>query len=327
MNFLPIVARELRVMSRREWLYWIRVAFAAVGMVAAVLMFYEGSRRHGQGEEMLWLLSAVTMLLALVSGSLFTADCISSEKREDTLGFLFLTNLKGYDIVAGKIAISAITTTAGLLAMFPVFFLPLLAGGVTWAETVRVLLSICVSFLFTLSFGVWVSTRSIEARNAAVAVLATMFLLVVLPMLWIAALDEFFNIRPSLLGVPQLSPGMLLYFCARSLVRKFRNKIRVLDFRGYFFHRKHCFQRVGEQSVAEGLADGGRRGKHQNATFSRCAVGGRARGVAPGESVFSRQTVRGSFTAPQESNAMGKNSVAGSTLYFCDDVAVFIRRG
>src|SRR5687768_15109809 len=199
-------------MSRRQWLYWIRVAFAAVGMVAAVLMFYEGSRRHGQGEEMLWLLSAVTMLLALVSGSLFTADCISSEKREDTLGFLFLTNLRGYDIVAGKIAISAITTTAGLLAMFPVFFLPLLAGGVTWAETVRVLLSICVSFLFTLSFGVWVSTRSIEARNAALAVLATMFLLVVLPLLWIAALDEFFNITPSLLGVPQLSPGMLLYF-------------------------------------------------------------------------------------------------------------------
>ena len=199
-------------MSRREWLYWIRVAFAAVGMVAALVMFYEGSRRHGQGEEMLWLLSSVTMLLALVSGSLFTADCISSEKREDTLGFLFLTNLKVYDIVAGKIAINAITTTAGLFAMFPVFFLPLLAGGVTWAETVRVLLAICVSYLFTLSLGVWVSTRSIEARNAAVAVLATMFLLVVLPLLWIALLDELLNITPSPLGVPQLSPGMLLYF-------------------------------------------------------------------------------------------------------------------
>src|SRR5688572_18534779 len=180
-------------------------------MAAALLMFYEGSRRIGQGDEMLWLLSSVTMILALVTGCLFTADCISSEKREDTLGFLFLTNLKGYDIVAGKISTHAITTASGLLAALPVFFLPLLAGGVTWAETLRVLLSIAVSFVFALNLGVWISARSHDARNAVMATLTIMTLLVLLPLLWIVILEEIFSVRTSPIGIPQLSPGMLLF--------------------------------------------------------------------------------------------------------------------
>ena len=212
MNFLPIVARELRVVSRKRWLYWIRSMFALVGIVAALVMFYEPPGRDGHGEEMLWLLSGVTLALALLNGCLLTADCISSEKREDTLGFLFLTNLKGYDIVAGKISIHAITTACGLLAVLPVFFLPLLAGGVTWGETLRVLLAIAVSFMFALSLGVWISTRSQDARNAVMATLTVMSLLVVLPLLWLAILDEFLRVRASPTGLAQLSPGMLLYY-------------------------------------------------------------------------------------------------------------------
>ena len=211
-NSLPIVARELRVVSRRPGLYWIRVAFAAVGMAAAVLMFFEGSRRIGPGDEMLWLLSVVTLLLALLTGCLFTADCISSEKREDTLGLLFLTNLKGHDIVAGKISTHAITTASGLLAALPVFFLPLLAGGVTWAETIRVLIAIGVSFVFALSLGVWISARSRDARNAVMATLTVMSLIMVAPLLSLLVIEELFPGRPSPLGFPQLSPGMLLYF-------------------------------------------------------------------------------------------------------------------
>ncbi|MGZ8939886.1 MAG: hypothetical protein ACXW32_11805, partial [Limisphaerales bacterium] len=73
MNFLPIVARELRVVSRKRWLYWIRTLFAVVGIVAALVMFYERPGRVGQGEDMLWLLSGVTMFLALLNGCLLTA--------------------------------------------------------------------------------------------------------------------------------------------------------------------------------------------------------------------------------------------------------------
>jgi ABC-type transport system involved in multi-copper enzyme maturation permease subunit len=197
-----------------------------VGIVAALVMFYEGSPgRPGRGEEMLWLLSAVTMILALLSGCLLTADCISAEKREDTLGFLFLTNLKGYDIVTGKIAIHAVTTACGLLAVFPVFFLPILAGGVTWGETLRVLLGIGVSFLFALSLGVWISTRSRDARNAIMATLTAIVLVVALPLLWLQMLDAFTGIQPWLAGVPQFSPAMLLYYARNDWYAGFGSKV------------------------------------------------------------------------------------------------------
>jgi hypothetical protein len=182
-------------------------------MIAVLAMFYEQSGRIGAGQAMLWMLSVVALLLALFSGGLLTADSISSEKREDTLGLLFLTNLKGFDVVAGKLSTHAITTASGLLATFPVFFLPILTGGVTWAETLRVLLAITVSFLFALSFGVWISARSRDARNAVMVTLTILLLVLVLPLLWLAILEEFLRVRrPSLVGIPQLSPGMLLYF-------------------------------------------------------------------------------------------------------------------
>ena len=193
-------------------MYWVRTIFGLVGIVAALAVFYEGPRSVAPGGAMLWVLSVVTMVLALFFGGLLTADCISSEKREDTLGLLFLTHLNGYDVVAGKISIHAVTTACGLLSVFPVFFLPILAGGVTWAETLRVLLAITVSFLFALTLGVWISTRSNDARNAVLATLTALILIVTLPLLWLAILDEFFRVRPSLMGVPQLSPGMLLYY-------------------------------------------------------------------------------------------------------------------
>lgn len=82
-------------------MYWVRVIFALAGVIAALLMFFEGpSSRIARGEPMLWVLSAVTMVMAIFCGGLLTADCISSEKREDTLGLLFLTALKGHDVVA-----------------------------------------------------------------------------------------------------------------------------------------------------------------------------------------------------------------------------------
>lgn len=210
MNFLPIVSRELCVASRRGWSYWIRTIFALAGMIGAMAMFYEV--RRAPGGPMLWVLSIVTLGLALFCGGLFTADSISSEKRGDTLGLLFLTNLKGFDIVSGKIAAQAITTACGLLAVFPVFFLPILAGGVTWAETLRVLLAIAVSFVFALSLGVWISARSVDARNAVMAALVILALVVLLPIFWLAMWEMLFRGRVPLAGPPQLSPGMLLFF-------------------------------------------------------------------------------------------------------------------
>src|SRR5215210_1133269 len=101
MTLLPIVARELRVASRRAATYWTRFIFGVLAIVVGsfvwAMVFRESSRETGR--------------------ALFTSDCVSEEKREGTLGLLFLTDLKSYDIVLGKLTASSVTAIYGLLAI------------------------------------------------------------------------------------------------------------------------------------------------------------------------------------------------------------------
>src|SRR5204863_5127588 len=88
------------------------------------------------------ILSWFAFLYALISGAKATADTISSEKRQGTLGLLFLTDLKGYDVLLGKLAASSLDTLYGLVGIVPVLAIPLLMGGVTAAEFARVGLAV-----------------------------------------------------------------------------------------------------------------------------------------------------------------------------------------
>ena len=53
-----------------------------------------------------------------------TMDCISEEKREGTLGLLFLTDLKGYDVALGKLCANSVRSFYALLATVPVVVTP-----------------------------------------------------------------------------------------------------------------------------------------------------------------------------------------------------------
>src|ERR1041384_3218600 len=149
MTFLPIVARELRVASRRNATYWTR--FSAAMLALTVGGFAWGILFHKTpGETGFWIfvwLSVIAFVHSMFAGSFSTADCVSEEKREGTLGLLFLTDLKSYDIVLGKLAATSLNAIYGLLAIFPVMGVPLLLGGVAPAEFWRVVV-VCVNNLF-----------------------------------------------------------------------------------------------------------------------------------------------------------------------------------
>jgi hypothetical protein len=53
------------------------------------------------GASLFVTLSNIAFMACLAAGALLTADCISEEKREGTLGLLFLTDLRGRDVVFG----------------------------------------------------------------------------------------------------------------------------------------------------------------------------------------------------------------------------------
>jgi len=133
MTFLPIVDRELRVTARRRSIYRLRLAVALTAMLLAgiILLINLGAPQHQLGRHVFEGLSVLSIIYCLFSGRISTADCLSEEKREGTLGLLFLTDLRGYDVVLGKLAATSLSAFYGLLAMLPVLAVPLLLGGVT----------------------------------------------------------------------------------------------------------------------------------------------------------------------------------------------------
>ena len=132
MTFLPVVDRELRVAARRRGTYWTRLLFAVVcaGIVGLVLMFAWAMRggTSGIGAGLFHFLTLIALGFSAFAGVFLTADCLSEEKREGTLGLLFLTDLKGYDVVLGKLLATSVPAIYGVLAVFPVQAITLTMG-------------------------------------------------------------------------------------------------------------------------------------------------------------------------------------------------------
>ena len=107
--FLPVAERELRVASRRPGTSRTRVLGVLVALVVALLFLglwaFDSSSFSGfsHGRTLFNVLIWLTFFAALASGLFLTADSISEEKREGTFGLLFLTDLRGYDVVLGKL--------------------------------------------------------------------------------------------------------------------------------------------------------------------------------------------------------------------------------
>ena len=71
------------------------------------------------GVSVFYTLSCIAFFYAATAGIWITSDCISEEKRDGTLGLLFLTDLRSFDIVLGKLAATSLKAFAGLIAIFP----------------------------------------------------------------------------------------------------------------------------------------------------------------------------------------------------------------
>src|SRR2546423_5565248 len=167
MTFLPVVERELRVAARRGITYWLRFLLAVAAFVTWLVLLAASNSPGQQKGKMLFLAVGVLALgFALVAGMFSTADCLSEEKREGTLGLLFLTPLKGYDVVLGKLIATSLHAFYGLLGILPVLALPLLMGGVTAGEFWRATLVLVTTLMFSLAVGMLVSAYSQDTRQA-----------------------------------------------------------------------------------------------------------------------------------------------------------------
>lgn len=166
---LPVVERELRAAARRKSTF--RTRWLAAAATTALGMWIWGWLRndllpHERGVFLFRSVAGVALLYALRAGIAATADCLSREKREGTLGFLFLSNLKGYDVLLGKLAAASLDSVYRLLAVFPVLAIPILLGALSVGEFLRTLLVLGNTLFLSLSAGMLASALSTRGSRA-----------------------------------------------------------------------------------------------------------------------------------------------------------------
>ena len=184
MTFLPIVGRELRVASRKRSTFWVRVVAALVALVIGsgfLILTHIGPFGIGPaalGKGLFGTLTWLSLAAALSAGLFFTSDCLSQEKREGTIGFLFLTDLRGYDVVLGKLLATSLRGLYALLAVFPILAITLLMGGVTGTHFWKTALALINALFFSLTTGLFVSAISRDSQKALAATLVLLVMLI-----------------------------------------------------------------------------------------------------------------------------------------------------
>jgi ABC-type transport system involved in cytochrome c biogenesis permease component len=180
MTLLPVVERELRVIARRGWTFWGRSSAGAIGILGGAWFFAidQPSAMGTAGRDLFQMLAFFAFVYALLAGVTHSSDSISVEKREGTLGLLFLTDLRGYDVIFGKLVASSINVLYRLVAVLPLLAVCLLLGGITAGEYWRVVLVLVNATFCSLAVGMWCSSICLNGRRAAVTTFIILFSLV-----------------------------------------------------------------------------------------------------------------------------------------------------
>ena len=117
MTLLPIIGRELRGRARSGGTYWTRFAVALAGVLLCVQqLIVSGPLSVPAAVGRLVFNEMVGTAFVLCCGAcLLTAEAIGVERREGTLGLLFLTPVRSFDVLTGKL-VSVGTTCLCALA-------------------------------------------------------------------------------------------------------------------------------------------------------------------------------------------------------------------
>jgi len=184
MNTLPIVTRELTVRARKRGVHRIRLLVTLIGLLGMMVMvFFFPAPENLQGRQIYILVSVLSLLWAFAAGVLLTADAINEERNRGTLGLLFLTHLRPSDILLGKLAVSSLNGIYALVALLPLFAIPMLLGGVPAHWVIgHGLLALATLFL-SLCAGLYASTRWPDPGTALARGLSLMVLFAVVPII------------------------------------------------------------------------------------------------------------------------------------------------
>lgn len=226
MPSLPIVQRELIVAGRQSWTYHTRVLAAVVlTVLTGVLLGFSGGAAIPQATFR--IVSSTVFALCLLGGLFLSADSIVAERRNGTLGLLFLTPLSGFEVSTGKLAACGIRGVCALLGILPILAVPLMMGGISGTAFWTTSVGLLATFACSSAIGLWASARSDSAPAAySLAMLLLLAFCALPPLLgWILRKSALFPPTVAL-HVELFSPiGTLAYgWMADSVATTGRNR-------------------------------------------------------------------------------------------------------
>lgn len=167
---LPLALREMRIAARSSRFYTNRLTGALVCLLISTVFYVlfqwipMGSQR---GSALVFIVGTITFYFAVFNAVNLMNDSLSRERREGTLGLLFLTHLRARDIILGKVVFGISLSMGVIMAMFPILSVSMLIGGVPGVTVLKVSVNTLVGAFLALSVGILGSSCNTEQRRAA----------------------------------------------------------------------------------------------------------------------------------------------------------------
>lgn len=206
---LPIVQRELLVAARNNATYRERLWFPLGILLTGGWLYYtmsQGSPPPFVGRTLFLILSGYLFLLAGTAGLKETSDALSSEKRNGTLGLLFLTDLKGWDVVLGKLVSLGYRNILNIVGSFPLMAIPLLLGGIEATHVLLTCVFVVNTLFISLSIGLFCSAILNDERRSASLSILILLLLCLYPFIISLVLYRINGVWPSTPPAAQMTP-------------------------------------------------------------------------------------------------------------------------
>jgi ABC-type transport system involved in multi-copper enzyme maturation permease subunit len=181
MTVWPVIQHELQKSARRGEA-WVPRHKAALWLIAAMLFLHVIPAWGGIMPS--FSVASIVFLYCLVAGAHQTVDALSVERRENTLPFLFLTRLSGFEIVLAKLAALGWRPACALLAFLPFLAVETIAGAIRPESAWRLCPFLFNVLFFSLAAGLFCSSFCRRSQSAAAwAVCVILFFLIGMPLI------------------------------------------------------------------------------------------------------------------------------------------------
>lgn len=214
----PLIERELSVALRKQQTRRVRNwgTVICVAVTTLFLLFGAASGTSDWGKELNRLLFWGGLFIILqVPG--YTVGIFAEERRNQTLGLLFLCGLGPWELFTSKTLGSALVSLSTLAILYPFFAISFFGGGVTWQWFLGAMCGLPVLLLFVFAICIIASVLCREESTALVVAFALAGVLCLTTPLLHVFSKAFSDGGPPGQDWLWLSPARPAYLLARNL--------------------------------------------------------------------------------------------------------------